>query len=1230
MGTLRRTLSLLSVVAMLSTLVVSTAFAGTLPPDVTEGDDTSWYTGSLANLVAMGCVDGDADFNPGAYATRAETAQMLACALTGNAIPAISEAPAGDVASDDAAAAAISYLMGAGVVSGYTDADGVSTGMFGPADLLTREQVAKMTALGYGLVDGGVSFPFSDSVSDWAGDYVTNSYTWGVVTGYPDGTFGGGNNVLKAEVVAMVERAMDPVHVETGETPAEYSADGGSTDGGETPAEPAGGLTVSAMSMGSQEVPTGATGVVVAAFEFSANDGDAEVSSVTVERSGLGNETDFDKVYLYDEDMVKIGSGKSLSSSDEEAEFTNVGIDVEDGESTTVYVVVDIDTGITETGTHAFSVVDVDAGDSDVTLDGATGDSFETSLITIGAADVESDSDSHTAKVGEDSVEVADFNVHVDSTEDGTFTAVALYLDGDSEIISNPVLERGATEVGSCEVSGEYVVCSGIDYEIENGESASFTLYADLDGEAGDSVDIYIEDKTDVAIMGDSFGYNLTLDETEGDDGNSMIEELDTTPGTDTVTLEAGQLTLAYNGPAAGDISENTNNVTLIDFSLSAESDVEIEDATFAVFGSNLETGDVEDLELVCNGTVIGQISGLTDEGADGLDDVSDVQTFEDTWTIDGGETVDCELRLDIQNALTGDEVVSATIIALSGWSIEDDNGDDVTDILPSGNIAGNDMTILAASLEVNVAGSPASGQDYVKGTDDAEMVAFVFTAGEGQDVTISALSFDAAADGGTCDDGGTSLDRPTCEAGDGAADAGLDGDTTLDGDGIWTTDLAADDYPGGVVGDGDTAADVLSVISISSGGMLVDSDSLDSNDQVTFDSLDWTIEAGTSETLLVSADIATTSSASADVAIALNSVTAEYGTGTALTATLTGDNNANGGLAVSQKLDETGTLTQSLAAASPENSLVADGSNDVVFTTVRLDAENEAFTIDKYGVIASNASGLTQAGIMCADADGVVNTYSQVFVGDNAEFTGLDCYVEKDETAYMYLMADITTVESGAVSNNAAIDLIGDNGGTLTVRAAGADSGENIATIAGGQVDAQAAGEGVMNVYESWPTFTKGDAVSSSVSISENQEVAKFTVSAQAGEDVTFDATETIGITPTFIENDSTGDNNNDQTLGCDLYADDVLVDSPADVATAVEISFVFATDTVTIPAGDSVDFIVKCDTRELLAEGNFIQLSMTSANTLTFGLDGDGGAYNEAAIILKTDMVFDSVVKD
>ena len=40
------------------------------------------------------------------------------------------------------------------------------------------------------------------------------------------------------------------------------------------------------------------------------------------------------------------------------------------------------------------------------------------------------------------------------------------------------------------------------------------------------------------------------------------------------------------------------------------------------------------------------------------------------------------------------------------------------------------------------------------------------------------------------CDDG-TSTDQTTCEAGDGVSDAGSDGDTTLDGDGVWTAAAA-------------------------------------------------------------------------------------------------------------------------------------------------------------------------------------------------------------------------------------------------------------------------------------------------------------------------------------------------------------------------------------------------------------------------------------------------------
>ncbi len=316
----------------------------------------------------------------------------------------------------------------------------------------------------------------------------------------------------------------------------------------------------------------------------------------------------------------------------------------------------------------------------------------------IGAADIESAGTAYTRKDGEDAVEVASFTVHVGSVEDATFDSVTLYLDGDSQIISNPSLTRHAADVGSCEVSGDYIVCSDIDLLIERGESASFTLYADVDGESADSVTIYVEDTTDAAIVGDTYGYNLTLSVAEGDSPtDSYVEELDSSQQSNTVTLEAaGALTLTYNGPAAGDVSQDTRNVTLIYFSLTAEVEVNIGDAVVAVYGTGLLVTDVHDLDLACDGSLVDRIEGLTDTSGGGLDVVADVQTFGHQWVIEAGETRDCEVRIDIERGAVGTDI-QAEIVALSTWDIRDMNNDRVTDIVPTGNILGNTQNITAA-----------------------------------------------------------------------------------------------------------------------------------------------------------------------------------------------------------------------------------------------------------------------------------------------------------------------------------------------------------------------------------------------------------------------------------------------------------------------------------------------------------------------------------------------------
>jgi hypothetical protein len=52
-----------------------------------------------------------------------------------------------------------------------------------------------------------VTKTFSDvSTSDWFHDDVMNMVDWGVIEGYPDGTFGPANNVNRAELSAMWNR----------------------------------------------------------------------------------------------------------------------------------------------------------------------------------------------------------------------------------------------------------------------------------------------------------------------------------------------------------------------------------------------------------------------------------------------------------------------------------------------------------------------------------------------------------------------------------------------------------------------------------------------------------------------------------------------------------------------------------------------------------------------------------------------------------------------------------------------------------------------------------------------------------------------------------------------------------------------------------------------------------------------------------------------------------------
>jgi len=750
-----------------------------------------------------------------------------------------------------------------------------------------------------------------------------------------------------------------------------------------------GGLTValSSTTPASATVPSNATGVVFTKFDVSASsEGDVVINGLTVKRTGVGAYSDLSKVYIY-EGNTRLTSGRTINSSTNEAIFTNMNYTVPAGTTKTLSIVADI--GNNKSGIHALGIASADAISTTATVSGTfpvAGNSMSLSSTTAGKVDVESTGSAYSRKVGETGVEVANFTVYVDNTEDAHFSGITLYNSA-RDILDNLKLYRGSDLVAEATKSGDYFVFSlDTPYAIAKGDSVSFIVKGDVSGRADDTATLYVRYNTDVKVTGDSYGFNLGINASIGGSGNSYIEESDSSPLSNTTTAQAGQLTLALNGPIAGDVSKNTNDVVLMNFSATPQSTVEISKATITISGNaNLAADDVDDLELVCGDAVVASWSTVT------IGDNSST----DVWTLTGGETTECQVRIDITNSADGDETIKATLKDLtssSNWTIRDaSTGDTVSDIIPSSDIAGNTMNVTAASLTVNVASVPAAGTTYVTGAEDASMVGFVFTAGAAADVKVNTIKLTAYLDDDRDGFGDTNDMNQLSNAEDVMVAVKIYDDST-------NTQLGTTKSL--TVGSSDVTA--------------------------TFDTLNWTIPAGTDKKLLVKADISTSGPKSGDadyaaLAIAgVGDISAEYGSGTTLGVTLSGGNTTP---TIYQTIAVSGSLAVALSVDTPTTHIVTAGSTLQDFSIFKLTATSEDIQVKKIRLIR-DADGTG------SDAD-ISKVYlyvdgSEVGKGDlvsggvDITFTpGNEIVIPKDDSKLLYVKTDLNSTSGGATAGD-------------------------------------------------------------------------------------------------------------------------------------------------------------------------------------------------------------------
>jgi len=578
MQTLRKAISALSVIAILSSLVVSTAFAYS---DVPAGE---YYSEAVESFSASGVLDATKEtFELGKVLNRAEAAQLIvnAAGLTADVPdePMFDDVPVGQWYFDNIA---IAYQNG--VVNGYTDADGELTGLYGPGDELTRSQFAKMVVEAFDLaMDEEPTSTQFDDVTGWEIPYVETARYYGVVNGYDSNTFGPNDKVRKEDAVVMAYRATtaEPGAGDTGDDDDDDDVVGGDLEVslGDTP--------------DATTLPDGTAFNELTVLDFEAGSEDVEVDEITVTRSGLMSDS-YVKVSVW---VDGVRYGNVISVSENQATVTmNNPIEVNAGETVEVVLAANID-ALAGSGTLALGIesaddIDINGGDIEGNFP-LTGEIFGvtdgSSSVAAATMDLVSlASTTRNVDVGQEDYEITRFKISETSSKE------ALYVDslvlfnngssGDEDLENITVKDQNGEVLGTVESAKGKVVTVEFDeqYEVPKGTTRYFYVYVDVVSGSTRTAQYIIQNDFDLMLEGKSTGAKIlaTADAASSTDTSFPIGDISSTAsGYNHITINEGSLALTKdNSSPSGDVTLGASDVVLGTFQLQAQGeDVELQ-----------------------------------------------------------------------------------------------------------------------------------------------------------------------------------------------------------------------------------------------------------------------------------------------------------------------------------------------------------------------------------------------------------------------------------------------------------------------------------------------------------------------------------------------------------------------------------------------------------------------------------------------------------------------------
>src|SRR3990172_5877972 len=270
-------------------------------------------------------------------------------------------------------------------------------------------------------------------------------------------------------------------------------------------------------------------------------DGNETVNSLTVKKLGFSSISDFgDGVYLF-KDGIRFTEKKTFSNNDSTATFTNLNLQA----PFVLGVMVDFD------GTSG-NVVTIELNGNYIGLP-LTSNNFTFVNVDSGTIVVSNTGSIENPVVGQINAQVSEFKITNTDDEPVSVKHIELYNSGHN-ILSNVKLSDG-TNTWPGTVSNNRLIFD-LNSSIKENKSKTFKVYANVGGNDGDSISLFIRDAYDVRAIGEQYGFGVTVDISSFNQPSESHELTLAVSGNLSVVAKSTNDVMGYWGQTVNDVAK--------------------------------------------------------------------------------------------------------------------------------------------------------------------------------------------------------------------------------------------------------------------------------------------------------------------------------------------------------------------------------------------------------------------------------------------------------------------------------------------------------------------------------------------------------------------------------------------------------------------------------------------------------------------------------------------------